>query len=151
MSDLYELYQSIILDHNRRPRNFGEMDGATGHSHARNPLCGDEVDVWVKVADNRIDEISFRGVGCAISRAAASMMTTAVKGKTVEEAAELFDTFQAVVTGAVPAAAAETMDKSVAVFSGVAKFPVRVKCAVMPWHSLKAALAASNTRPDAGE
>jgi nitrogen fixation NifU-like protein len=151
MSDLYELYQAIILDHNRRPRNFGEMQGATGHSHARNPLCGDEVDVWVKVLDDRIDEITFRGVGCAISRAAASMMTTAVKGKTVSEAGELFDTFQAVVTGAVPAADAAEMDKSVAVFSGVAKFPVRVKCAVMPWHSLKAALAASGKAAEGAE
>lgn len=151
MSDLYELYQSIILDHNRRPRNFGEMSGATGHSHARNPLCGDEVDVWVKVQDGRIDDVSFRGTGCAISRAAASMMTTAVKGKTVAEAGELFDTFQAVVTGGVPAEEANSMDKSVAVFSGVAKFPVRVKCAVMPWHSLKAAIAATPSASEIAE
>jgi nitrogen fixation NifU-like protein len=141
MSDLDELYQSIILDHNRRPRNFGEMDEASGTATGKNPLCGDETSVWVKVQDGTITDITFRGVGCAISRAAASMMTTAVKGKSTEEASQIFERFHSVVTGKVPSEDAEKMDKSIAVFAGVSKFPVRVKCAVLPWHTLKSALA----------
>ena len=141
MSDLTELYQSIILDHNRRPRNYGELPEATGNAQGKNPLCGDEVSIWLKVEGGRIEDISFRGTGCAISRAAASMMTAAVKGKTASESAEMFERFHAVVTGKVPAADAERMEKPIAVFAGVAKFPVRVKCAVLPWHTLRAALA----------
>ena len=140
MSELNELYQSIILDHNRRPRNFGELADATGRAQGKNPLCGDEVTVWVKVEDDMISEIAFRGVGCAISRAAASLMTTAVKGKTRAEAEEIFGRFHQVVTGKVARDAAEKMEKSIAVFSGVSKFPVRVKCAVLPWHTLRSAL-----------
>ena len=128
MSDLDELYQSIILDHNRRPRNFGEMTDASGHAQGKNPLCGDEVSVWIKIADDQITDISFRGVGCAISRAAASMMTTAVKGKTRQEAAEIFERFHAVVTGKVPQEAAEKMEKPIAVFAGVSRVPETVEC-----------------------
>jgi nitrogen fixation NifU-like protein len=140
MTELAELYQSIILDHNRRPRNFGEMADASGHALGKNPLCGDEVNVWVKVTDDRIEEISFRGVGCAISRAAASMMTMAVKGKTRAEADEIFGRFHAVVTGKVSQTDAAAMEKPIAVFAGVSKFPVRVKCAVLAWHTLRSAL-----------
>lgn len=140
MSDLNELYQAIILDHNRRPRNFGELSDSSGVARGKNPLCGDEVAVWVRLESDRITDISFRGVGCAISRAAASMMTTAVKGKTRDEAEEIFGRFHAVVTGRVSPAEAEKMEKPIAVFAGVARFPVRVKCAVLPWHTLRSAL-----------
>lgn len=140
MSDLNELYQSIILDHNRRPRNFGELAEATGHAHGKNPLCGDDVNVWVRINNDRIEDIAFKGVGCAISRAAASMMTAAVKGKTRAEAEELFGRFHSVVTGKVAQEEAEAMEKSIAVFSGVSRFPVRVKCAALPWHTLRAAM-----------
>ena len=143
MSDLNELYQAIILDHNRRPRNFGEMADASGQAQGKNPLCGDEVSVWIKLEDDQITDISFRGVGCAISRAAASMMTTAVKGKSRQEAAEIFERFHAVVTGKVSQDEAEKMEKPIAVFAGVSKFPVRVKCAVLPWHTLRSALEVS--------
>jgi nitrogen fixation NifU-like protein len=140
MSELNELYQSIILDHNRRPRNFGELADATGHAQGKNPLCGDEVSVWVRLENEQISDIAFRGVGCAISRAAASLMTTAVKGRSRSEAEEIFSRFHEVVTGKVTQDAAEKMEKPIAVFSGVSKFPVRVKCAVLPWHTLRAAL-----------
>jgi nitrogen fixation NifU-like protein len=140
MSELNELYQSIILDHNRRPRNFGEMADASSNAQGKNPLCGDEVSVWIRMENDTIADISFRGVGCAISRAAASMMTTAVKGKTRAEAAEIFERFHAVVTGKVTQDEAERMEKPIAVFAGVSRFPVRVKCAVLPWHTLRSAL-----------
>jgi nitrogen fixation NifU-like protein len=140
VSDLNVLYQAIILDHNRRPRNFGELADSTGTARGKNPLCGDEVNVWVKVAGDRIADVAFRGVGCAISRAAASLMTDAVKGKTREEAADIYERFHSVVTGKVAREVAEKMEKPIAVFSGVSKFPVRVKCAVLPWHTLNAAL-----------
>lgn len=141
-SGLEELYQSIILDHNRRPRNFGAPAGAARHAAGRNPLCGDELDVWLRLEGDTISEIGFTGSGCAISRAAASLMTTAVKGKTREEAEELFGRFHDVVTGQTPAAAAEQLERPIAVFAGVARFPVRVKCASLPWHTLRAALVA---------
>jgi nitrogen fixation NifU-like protein len=140
MSELDELYQAIILDHNRRPRNFGEMAEASGHAQGKNPLCGDEVSVWVRVEDNQIADITFKGIGCAISRATASMMTTAVKGKSREEAADLFGRFHSVVTGKISQEEAAKMEKPIAVFAGVSRFPVRVKCAVLPWHTLRSAL-----------
>lgn len=156
MSDMNELYQSIILDHNRRPRNLGELADATANAHGKNPLCGDEVEIWLKVEDDRIADISFKGTGCAISRAAASMMTTAVKGKTLAETSGLFDRFHSVVTGQVSREDAAAMEKPIAVFSGVSRFPVRVKCAVLPWHTLRAAMdggsgaavSSEHVRPD---
>src|SRR5918997_3080760 len=109
--DLNALYQSIILDHNRRPRNFRELTDADRRSEGRNPLCGDEVTVWLKMDGDRIGDVSFVGTGCAISKASASMMTAAVKGKTVDEARALFDRFHALVTGRGDAGAAEALGK----------------------------------------
>lgn len=137
MSDLNELYQSLILDHSKSPRNYREMPGADGHAEGYNPLCGDQISVWVKLDGDRIADVSFQGQGCAISRASASLMTGAVKGKTVAEAQKLFDGFHALVTsGGSPA---PDLGK-LAALGGVAEFPIRVKCASLSWHALKAAL-----------
>ena len=140
MSDVDALYQDIILDHNRRPRNHHPLDGEARQAAGRNPVCGDEVTVWLRLDGDRITEASFVGRGCAISKAAASLMTTAVQGRTRAEAEALFDRFHEVVTGKIPQAEARALGTSLAVFSGVAKFPVRVKCASLPWHAMRAAL-----------
>jgi nitrogen fixation NifU-like protein len=141
MTDLTELYQSIILDHNRAPRNYGALAGATAHAEGRNSLCGDELTVWLRLDGETVAEVGFVGVGCAISRASASMMTQAVKGKTRGEAAALFEGVHALVTGrSDPAAAAGTLGRSLAALGGVARFPIRVKCASLAWHTMKAAL-----------
>ena len=137
--DLNALYQSIILDHNRRPRNFRELTDADRRSEGRNPMCGDELTVWLKMDGDRIEDVSFMGSGCAISKASASIMTTAVKGKTRAEASALFDRFHDLVTG-VPSAPTDADLGSLAAFSGVSRFPVRVKCASLAWHALRAAL-----------
>ena len=137
--DLDELYQSIILDHYRRPRNFRALPEATGEAAGRNPLCGDELTVWVKVDGDTIDEVTFQGSGCAISRASASLMTAAVKGKTRAEADALFTQVHAMVTGGADAPAPESLG-SVRALAGVGRFPMRVKCASLAWHALKAAL-----------
>src|SRR5829696_8030166 len=139
MSDLQDLYQSLILDHNRRPRNYGELAGADRRADGRNPLCGDQLTVWLKMDGERVADVSFVGSGCAISKASASMMTAAVKGKTVDEARALFERFHALVTGRGDAGAAEALGK-LAAFAGVARFPVRVKCASLAWHTLRSAL-----------
>jgi nitrogen fixation NifU-like protein len=138
--DLTALYQSIILDHNRRPRNFRELADADRRTEGRNPLCGDELTVWVKMSDDRIDDVTFMGSGCAISKASASMMTTAVKGKTRSEATALFERFHDLVTGSVSARVEDPALGQLAAFSGVSRFPMRVKCASLAWHALKAAL-----------
>jgi nitrogen fixation NifU-like protein len=139
MATMSELYQSVILDHNRSPRNYRAMENADRHAEGYNPLCGDQLGVWLKLgAGDVIEDVSFQGSGCAISKASASMMTAAVKGKRRDEALELFDRFHGVVTGQRPAADANL--GKLAVFSGVAEFPVRVKCASLGWHALKAAL-----------
>ena len=141
MSDLQELYQSIILDHNRRPKNYGALDGATNSAEGRNPLCGDEVKVELRVGGETIEDVKFTAAGCAVSRAAASIMTQAVKGKTTAEVDELFVRFHELVTGKFKPDAQESRALGeMAAFSGVARFPVRVKCASMPWHTLQAAL-----------
>ena len=140
MAALDELYQGVILDHNRSPRNYRAMDDANRRAEGNNPLCGDHLTVWLRVDDDVIRDASFQGLGCAISRASASLMTTAVKGRTRREAAELFDRFHALVTGRAAGGDPETLGK-LAVFSGVAEFPVRVKCASLAWHAMKAALA----------
>lgn len=146
MSDLQDLYQSIILDHNRRPKNYGALDGATNRAEGRNPLCGDEVAVEVKVADDAIADVRFTAVGCAISRAAASIMTQAVKGKSREEVDALFAQFHDLVTGKLKPTPLEARKLGeMAAFSGVSRFPVRVKCASMPWHTLQAALRSGRT------
>ncbi len=144
MADMSELYQSVILDHNRSPRNFGRLPDANRHAEGRNPLCGDELSVWLRLgSDARIEDVKFEGSGCAISKASASLMTSAVKGKTRAEALELFRRFHDLVTGEA-AAAPETLGK-LAVFKGVVEFPVRVKCASLSWHTLKAALESPDT------
>ncbi|MBU6366064.1 MAG: SUF system NifU family Fe-S cluster assembly protein [Gemmatimonadetes bacterium] len=144
MTDLQELYQSVILDHNRAPRNFGALEGATRTADGRNPLCGDEVHVALRVADEVIADVRFTGHGCAISKASASLMTAAVKGKSVAEAEALFRRFHALVTGQGGAEGTRDLGQLV-VFSGVSRFPARVKCASLPWHALRAALAADDT------
>jgi nitrogen fixation NifU-like protein len=142
MMDLRELYQEVILDHNRRPRNFGTLEEANRTATGHNPLCGDSVRVYLVVEDNVIKDVRFDGTGCAISRASASMMTDAVKGKTIEEVKQLFSTFHEMVTGHPGQfTEAEEMGK-LGVFAGVCEFPARVKCASLAWHTLNAALEA---------
>ena len=135
--DLGALYQDVILEHNRSPKNFGELAEASGTAHGRNPMCGDEVTIWLKVERDIVQDVSFVGTGCAISKASASMMTQAVKGKTREEATKLFEAFHGMVTG--QPLDEETLGK-LKVFSGVSKFPARVKCASLSWHAMKEAL-----------
>jgi nitrogen fixation NifU-like protein len=140
MSDLDELYQSVILDHNKTPRNFHRLEDATNHAEGRNPLCGDQFEIWLKVEGDVIADAAFLGQGCAISKASASMMTQAVKGKTVAEANALFERFHEVVTGAAAPAA---LPSKLEVFRGVSAFPIRVKCATLSWHAMKKALGSS--------
>jgi nitrogen fixation protein NifU and related proteins len=139
MPGLSELYQNVILEHNRSPRNYREMADADRSAEGNNPLCGDQVTVWIRMEGDVIGDVSFRGAGCAISKASASLMTAAVKGKTRQEADALFQRFHQLVTGTLPSGQAETLGK-LAVFSGVSGFPVRVKCASLSWHTLRAAL-----------
>jgi nitrogen fixation NifU-like protein len=139
MQDLRELYQEVILDHSKRPRNFRELPDASKKAKGHNPLCGDKLDVYVKVEDGVITDISFQGAGCAISTASASMMTESLKGKTEDELNDLFEHFHNVVTGKQQEGEAERLGK-LAVFAGVQDFPVRVKCATLAWHTLRAAL-----------
>jgi nitrogen fixation NifU-like protein len=141
MSDLSDLYQEVILDHNKRPRNYGALEGATGEARGHNPLCGDNVIVYVKLNGDRIDDVHFVGSGCAISKASASLMTEAVKGRTRAEAVSLFDRFHAMVTAPLDQAAGDESLGKLTVLGGVREFPVRIKCASLPWHTLKSALA----------
>jgi nitrogen fixation protein NifU and related proteins len=138
---LQQLYQDMILEHNRAPKNFRVMADADGKADGYNPMCGDQLTVWLKMDGNRIADVSFDGKGCAISTASASLMTGAVKGKTRAEAEALFQGFHDLVTGKADAKAAKALGK-LAVFSGVSEFPSRVKCASLPWHALKVALDA---------
>ena len=141
MADLQDLYQAIILDHNRRPKNYGALDGATTSAEGRNPLCGDEVKVELRIADDEIADVRFTASGCAVSRASASIMTQAVKGKSRAEVERLFTQFHELVTGKLKPDAKESRAMGeIAAFSGVSRFPIRVKCASMPWHTLQAAL-----------
>ena len=141
MPDLQELYQTIILDHNRRPKNYGALDGATCSAEGRNPLCGDEVKVELRIAGDEIEDVRFTASGCAVSRASASIMTQAVKGKSRAEVELLFSKFHELVTGKHKPDNQESRALGeMAAFSGVSRFPVRVKCASMPWHTLQAAL-----------
>jgi len=140
MSELQELYQSLILDHNRSPRNFGTLEGADRHAEGYNPLCGDQVALDLKLDGDRIADIKFSGNGCAISKASASLMTTAVKGKTLAEAEVLFTGFHGMVTGSAPPADPKATLGKLAIFAGVAEFPVRVKCATLAWHALHDAM-----------
>jgi nitrogen fixation NifU-like protein len=144
MVDLQELYQQVILDHNRAPRNFHEIPDANRTADGDNPLCGDQITLWVKVAGDVIEDVGFQGKGCAISQASASLMTTVVKGKTVAEAERLFERFHAMVAGSGEADRGE-LGKLLA-FAGVREFPSRVKCANLPWHTLHAALGNGGAR-----
>jgi nitrogen fixation NifU-like protein len=142
MSDLRELYQEVILDHNRRPRNFRVIGGASRHAEGYNPLCGDRLSLYLQVEGDVITDASFQGSGCAISKASASMMTESVKGKTLGEARELFDRFHKMVTGtAEPNDGADRLGK-LAVFEGVRQYSARVKCASLAWHTLRSAVDA---------
>ena len=138
MSGLNELYQEVILDHNKRPRNFRTIEQASHHAEGHNPLCGDRLALYVQVDGDRIDDVAFQGSGCAISKASASLMTDAVKGQTVAAANALFERFHQMVT-TPPDQPVENMGK-LSVLAGVREFPVRVKCASLCWHTLKAAL-----------
>ena len=139
MSDLSDLYQEVILDHNRRPRNFHALPGASHSAEGFNPLCGDRLMLYLKLGGDTIEDISFEGSGCAISKASASLMTDALKGRSVTEARALFDRFHRMVT-TPPDQGVEDMGK-LSSLAGVREFPVRVKCASLAWHTLKAALA----------
>jgi nitrogen fixation protein NifU and related proteins len=142
MSELSELYQEIILDHNRTPRNFRKIEPADRTAEGYNPLCGDHVSVFLKLGEGGIEDIAFQGSGCAISKASASMMTEAVKGRTENAVEELFEGFHRMVTGHAEAGVlSPSMPGKLAAFSGVSEFPLRVKCATLPWHTLRAALA----------
>jgi nitrogen fixation protein NifU and related proteins len=138
MSDLTDLYQEVILDHNRRPRNFRRIDGSSHHAEGYNPLCGDRVSVFAQVEGDRIADLAFEGSGCAISKASASLMTDRLKGCTVVEARELFERFQRMVTTPTDRPV-EDLGK-LSALAGVREFPVRVKCASLAWHTLRAAL-----------
>lgn len=139
MADLRELYQEVILDHNKKPRNFGELEGASHHAHGDNPLCGDKYDVWVEIDDDGVvQKMTFDGSGCAISKAAASMMTQHVEGKSVEEAEELIRQFRAMITDQMEKIEDNKLGH-LKVFKSVATRPERIKCAVLPWHTLHAA------------
>ena len=141
MADLRGLYQEVILDHSKKPRNYRVLEGADHHAEGYNPLCGDRVTIYVKLENDRISDISFQGSGCAISTSSASLLTETLKGKTIEEADALFEKFHALVTGEANGShAGDVPLGKLAVFSGVAEFPLRVKCATLAWHTLRSAL-----------
>ena len=139
MSDLRDLYQEVILDHDRQPRNFGKLAGANRSAEGFNPLCGDQLTLHLKVVDGVIEDVRFEGTGCAISTASASLMTQVLKGKTEEEAQALFEGVHALLTTGHGADSAVPLGK-LEVLSGVREFPMRVKCATLAWHTLQAAL-----------
>jgi nitrogen fixation protein NifU and related proteins len=146
MSDLRELYQEVILDHSRQPRNFRRPDHANREAKGDNPLCGDKVAVFLTIEDGKVTDVGFQGRGCAISMASASLMTEIVKGKTEAEARALFESFHDEMTGksTCHGAAAGELDK-LTVLSGVREYPMRVKCATLSWHTLMAALDKAQT------
>ncbi len=145
-TDLKDLYQEVIIDHNRRPRNFRKMEDATRTADGFNPLCGDQISIYVKLSDNVIEDVAFHGVGCAISKASASLLTTALQGKSREEATALFKQVRAMLTdGPAGSVMPESMGK-LAVLSGVWEFPMRIKCATLAWHTLMGALEATGER-----
>jgi len=141
MSELSELYQQVILDHNKKPRNFRKLENANHTAAGYNPLCGDQLTIYLDLEEGLVKEVAFEGSGCAISKASASMMTQAVKGKSKEQAEDLFQEFHSMVTGELNE---ETEEKNslgnLKIFAGVREFPVRVKCATLAWHTLHAAL-----------
>lgn len=139
MSSFDALYQEIILEHNRKPRNFREMPDATRTVEGRNPLCGDQLTLWLRLDHDTVADVSFKGSGCAISKASASLMTAAVKGRSRAEAEALFDKFHQLVVGKLPEAEQESLG-SLRALGGVSRFPLRVKCASLAWHALHSAL-----------
>jgi len=140
MADLRDLYQEIILDHNRSPRNFKRIEDATSSAEGFNPLCGDQYTVFVKMDGDKIADVAFQGAGCAISKASASVMSTIIKGKTRAEAEELFSRFHEVVTSSMDGEAQIEGLGKLAAFAGVREFPARIKCATLAWHTLNSAL-----------
>lgn len=140
MSELSELYQQVILDHNKKPRNFRKLETANHTAEGYNPLCGDQLTVYLKLEDDRVTDVGFEGSGCAISKASASMMTQAVKGKSKQQAETLFKEFHSMVTGELDEENEENTLGNLKIFAGVREFPVRVKCASLPWHTMHAAL-----------
>ena len=140
MSELNELYQQMILDHNKRPRNFGKIGDPDRNAEGFNPMCGDHIHIYLTLDGDRISNIAFEGAGCAISKASTSIMTETVKGKSIAEIDALFENVHQMLTGTYKGDAEEL--GKLAVFSGVSQFPARVKCATLAWHTLKAALAA---------
>jgi nitrogen fixation protein NifU and related proteins len=141
VSALRELYQEVILDHNRKPRNFRALPGANRTAAGHNPLCGDQITLYLSVADGVIRDVGFQGTGCAISRAAASLMTASIQGKTEAEAEALFARFHRMLTEDGTEAAVPAELGKLGVFAGVREFPIRIKCATLPWHTMRAALA----------
>ncbi len=144
MSDLRELYQTVILDHSKTPRNFGKLETANRSARGYNPLCGDRVLLHLEIEGDTIRNASFEGSGCAISTASASLMTDAIKGKQLDEAEALFERFHRLVTGAEEADPLDSDLGKLAVLGGVREFPMRVKCATLVWHALRSALAAND-------
>jgi nitrogen fixation protein NifU and related proteins len=140
MSELSELYQQVILDHNKKPRNFRKLEAANHTAEGYNPLCGDQLTIYLNLEDDLVKEVGFEGSGCAISKASASMMTQAVKGKSKEQAENLFNEFHSMVMGELDEEAQENSLGNLKIFAGVREFPVRVKCATLPWHTMHAAL-----------
>jgi nitrogen fixation NifU-like protein len=140
MSELSELYQQVILDHNKKPRNFRKIEAPTHTAEGHNPLCGDQLTIYVELENGDVKDVAFEGSGCAISKASASMMTQAVKGKNKVIVEELFKEFHAMVTGDLDEEAQANELGNLKIFAGVREFPVRVKCATLPWHTLHAAL-----------
>ncbi len=145
MSELSELYQQVILDHNKRPRNFQKLETANRMAEGFNPLCGDQLTVYMEMQDGTVKEVSFIGSGCAISKASASMMTQAVRGKSREEALVLFDEFHRMVTGELDEESTPNQLGRLKIFAGVRDYPARVKCASLPWHTMHAALEGQET------
>jgi nitrogen fixation NifU-like protein len=139
MPGLSDLYQEILLEHNSKPRNFREVEEANRTSEGYNPLCGDQITLYLKVVDGVIEDVGFQGVGCAISRASASMMTQSIKGETIEKAQEVFNAFHHMITEPGAELDYDTLG-DLETLSGVNEFPTRIKCAILAWHTMKAAL-----------
>jgi len=145
MSELSELYQEVILDHNKKPRNFHKLENANRRAEGFNPLCGDQLNVYLHIEDDQVKEVSFEGSGCAISKASASMMTQAVKGKTKAEAEILFNEFHRMAMGELDEETEPNHLGKLTIFAGVREFPARVKCATLSWHTMHAALEGQDT------
>ncbi len=150
MTDLRNLYQEVILEHNKKPRNFGPLEEFTHEAHGYNPLCGDDYHIYMVVEDDVVKKVTFDGTGCAISKAAASMMTTKIKGKSVEEAEQYIAEFRAMMADELDDDGQEHLGH-LKVFAGVAQLPNRIKCAVLPWHTLNAAIHGNDGTSTEGE